>query len=454
MSKTRRRRWPRIVAGTLSCLALIGVGGAGVAGAYYNQLSEQITAQDVTENVGHAPFQPKTGEPINILLMGSDSRDHGNGHGTTDTIAGARSDTTILLHISGDRTRAIAVSIPRDSMVSLPVCKSNDGGYTEPRRARFNEAYYQGGPGCTIKTVETLTGIDIHHYVSIDFRGFIRAVDAMNGIEICLRQPVNDPQSQLKLPAGRSVVRGEKALGFVRARYTLGDGGDVGRIERQQAFLGSAIRKATSLGVITNPPMLFKMLSEMTKSLTTDPGLASLDKMADLAINSSAIKPANIKFVTVPHVDNNDGATLSWDQVAAPQLWRAIRADQNWPPDAPTTPDLTVPAKDVTVNIVNSSGTEGLAGLVGDELEKASFKIGSLVTGKLVTGKTVIKYPPGQLAAAQTLQSKIGKSQLVEDAKIKRVTLVLPEDYSGPGSINDGSVVRPAPRTAADDVCS
>ncbi len=456
MTIGKRRHWPRVVAATLSVFALVGIGTAGVAGAFYNQLSEQITTQDVSEEVGHEAVKPKAGEPINILLVGSDTRENGNGHGTTSRIAGARSDTTIILHISGDRTRATGISIPRDMLVDIPVCKQKGGGYTSPHEAKFNEAFYIGGVACTIKTIEQFSGLRMNHFVVVDFKGFIGAVNAMGGVEVCMREAVEDSKSNLNLPAGKSVVKGEQALAFVRARYSLGDGGDLGRIERQQAFLGSAVRKATSLGVIANPTTLYAMLSEVTKSITTDPGLGSLDAMTDLAINSSAIKPSEVSFVTVPNIDNNDGSSYSMDLIRAAELWRAVKLDQPWPTRTEPAPESSIPADQVTVDIVNSTGTSGIGGLVSDELSKAGFKIGTLTTGSSTASKTSITHLAGNEDAARTLQAKIGKSELVSRTRgrTNRVTLILGKGYDGPGSVGSGDVVKQLPKTAADPVCS
>lgn len=448
------RRWPRIVAGVMSGITLIGIGATGVAGAFYNQLSDQIATQEVASQLGHDVPVARPGDPINILLMGSDSREHGNGHGSTSTIAGARSDTTILLHISGDRTWAMGVSIPRDSKVLLPSCKQADGTTSDATYARFNEAFYLGGAGCTIKAVEQLTGVQINHFIVIDFKGFSKVVDAIGGVEVCLKEAVNDSKSQLKLPKGKSVVKGEQALAFVRARYTLGDGSDIGRIDRQQAFLGSAIRKATSLGVLANPPMLYSMLSETTKALTTDKALASLDAFTDLAINSSAIKPGDVTFVTVPVVDNPDHATVSWDPRPSAALWRAIDNDTPWPPKNEKA-DTGVPVGTITVDVVNSTGTAGVGGNVADGLRAAGFKVGSITTGSSYTTATQIQYGPGLEAAAQTLKAKVG------DAKLKAVTnskghlvLIIGSGYTGPGSPNNDPGQMAPPKTAADQVCS
>ena len=175
----RRRRWPRLVAAVLAfaVLAMTAV-GAGV-NLLLGQLSGNITAIDISDQTGEtaAPtlVDEETGSytPLNILLMGSDTRQgKGNkGYGKAGVITGARSDTTILLHVSADRQSAIAVSIPRDTLITLPDCKKSDGSSGGGYQARFNSAIEIGGPGCTIKAVEEMTGLDINNFMLVDFGG-------------------------------------------------------------------------------------------------------------------------------------------------------------------------------------------------------------------------------------------------------------------------------------------
>ncbi len=251
--------------------------------------------------------------------MGSDSRTgKGNnkkyGNANNAGIEGQRSDTTLLFHISGDRTRALGMSIPRDSLVTLPTCKNKQGQQQGGYTGRFNEAFDIGGPGCTIKAVEELTGIYVDHFVVVDFNGFKKMVDAVDGVEICLEKPVNDYHSRLNLPAGKQTISGEDALAFVRARETLGDGSDIQRIQRQQDFISSMIRKVTSAGVLTNPIKLFNLLDAGTKSLTTDQNLSDLQSIQAIAESMVDIRPSDITFVTVPFTYNSDMSTVSWDQ--------------------------------------------------------------------------------------------------------------------------------------------
>ncbi|MFF3625187.1 LCP family protein [Streptomyces sp. NPDC002467] len=308
---------------------------AGTAGGWwlYNKLDGNITedtsaAAELERYERDRPAHLATGSQ-NILLIGSDSRSgkanarYGQDQGTQ------RSDTTILLHLPADRKSATAVSIPRDLMTNIPSCLQADGTRTTEQFAQFNWAFQWGGAACTIRTVEKLTGIRVDHHMVIDFGGFKRMVDAIGGVEVCLKRPMDDAEAHLKLPAGRQTLRGEAALGYVRARYSLGNGSDTERMERQQQFLGSLVKKVQSNGVLLNPARLYPLLDAATSSVTTDPGLASLRGLYELVRGVRDIPTDQVKFLTVPRrpyaADPNRDELIQAD---ATRLFRQLRADE------------------------------------------------------------------------------------------------------------------------------
>ena len=180
------------------------------------------------------------------------------------------------MHLAADRESAAAVSIPRDTMVPIPECTRDDGTVVPAQEVQmFNEAFSAGGPACTIKTVEALTKVRIDNYIVVDFTGFKDMVDALGGVKVCLPYAVNDPQSHLDLEAGTQTVRGQQALAYVRTRHGLGDGSDLSRIDRQQAFVGSMVSKVKDKGLLLRPDRLYNFLAAATKSLTTDFGAVS-----------------------------------------------------------------------------------------------------------------------------------------------------------------------------------
>lgn len=441
----RRRRWPRVLAGIASTFVLLATGAAAAGAVLYDRLDDNINGLDISDQLGDRPVKEVTRtEPINILVMGSDTRTgKGNnkkyGNAYNAGIEGQRSDTTILFHISGDRTRALGMSIPRDSLVTLPVCKNKQGVMQGGHTGRFNEAFDIGGPGCTIKAVEELTGIYVDHFVVVDFNGFKKMVDAVGGVEVCLKEPVNDYHSRLNLPAGKQTISGEDALAFVRARETLGDGSDIQRIQRQQDFVSSMIRKVTSAGVLANPIKLFNLLDAGTKSLTTDRQLSNLKSIQAVAESMVDIRPSDVTFVTVPFVYNSDMSTVSWEQPRANRLFKAIIKDQPWP-EPPTTPPgqgpLTVPPQDIDVVVVNGTATPGFANVVAADLQEQGYNVVGTRSSKTDVDATTLTYAADRAEAARTLAYAAGATEtVVTDGSRRVLRLKVGADYSGIQSV-------------------
>ncbi|WP_405853998.1 LCP family protein [Streptomyces sp. NBC_00090] len=326
----RKRHWLRWTALGVSVVVLIA---AGVGWWFYRKLDGNITTDTTAadELRRYEKERPTAGTTAarNLLLIGSDTRtgegnsEYGRDKGTQ------RSDTTILLHLSAEKSSATAVSLPRDLMVTIPSCRKPDGTRTREQFAQFNWAFEFGGTACTIRTVEKLTGIRVDNHMVIDFRGFKKMVDALDGVEICLKEPVDDPDAKLKLPAGRQTLNGEQALGFVRARKSIGNGSDTDRMDRQQQFLGALVNKVQSDGVLLNPTRLYPVLDAATKAITTDPGLDSLRDLYDLARTMRSIPTEKVQFLTVPRRPYSyDANRDELVQPAASQLFRQLREDK------------------------------------------------------------------------------------------------------------------------------
>ncbi|MER6261885.1 LCP family protein [Streptomyces sp900105245] len=326
----RRRRWLK---GSALALTVLVVAAAGAGWVVYARLSANITpdeaaAAELARYERERPTALVRGAQ-NILLIGSDTR-AGDGNDEYGRDLGSeRSDTTILLHLAADRRSATAVSLPRDLMVDVPGCRRPDGSRSEPVFAMFNYAFEVGGSACTIRTVEKLTGIRVDHHMVVDFSGFKEMVDAVDGVQVCLKEPMNDKAAKLKLPAGRVTLDGEQALGYVRARKSLGNGSDTDRMERQQRFLGALVDKVQSNDVLLNPVKLYPVLDAATSSLTTDPELASLRGLYQLVRGLRDIPTERVQFLTVPresYVHNANRDQLV--EPAAGKLFALLRADQ------------------------------------------------------------------------------------------------------------------------------
>ncbi len=313
-------------------VAVVVVATAGVGWAVYAKLDSNITpdnaaAAELARYDKERPTALVKGAQ-NILLIGSDSRS-GDGNAEYGRDSGTeRSDTTILLHLAADRRSATAVSLPRDLMVDVPGCLRPDGTRTEPMFAMFNYAFQVGGSGCTIRTVEKLTNVRIDHHMVVDFHGFKDMVDAVDGVQVCLKAPIRDKAAKLALPAGRVTLDGEQALGYVRARKSLGNGSDTDRMDRQQGFLGALVNKVQSDDVLFNPVKLYPVLDAATSSLTTDPELANLRGLYELVRGLRNIPTEHVQFLTVPRESYIYNANR--DQLVEPEaekLFARLRAD-------------------------------------------------------------------------------------------------------------------------------
>ncbi|GCB48787.1 LCP family protein [Streptomyces sp. NL15-2K] len=341
--RRRRRRWMR-GGGLAVALVVVAAGGAGWA--VYAKLDGNITADEAAA-AELARYEKERPTALvrgarNILVMGSDSRS-GDDNGRYGRNPGTeRSDTTILLHLAAGRRSATAVSLPRDLMVDVPSCARPDGTRTEPRFVMLNYAFEMGGSACAIRTVERLTNIRVDHHVVVDFHAFKDMVDAVDGVEVCLKEPIRDKAAELDLPAGRVKLDGEQALGYVRARKSLGNGSDTDRMDRQQRFLGALVNKVRSNDVLLNPVKLYPVLDAATSSLTTDPELASLRGLYELVRGLRDIPTEHVQFLTVPRESYVYNANR--DQLVEPEaqrLFEQLRADapvevtQNTPRDSP-----------------------------------------------------------------------------------------------------------------------
>jgi LCP family protein required for cell wall assembly len=404
----------------------------------------------------------------NIVLMGSDSRT-GPGddkYGDPTVNSNARSDTTILLHLSADRTWATAVSIPRDTWITLPTCRRDGsdqvvGGY----ESKFNSAYEMAGPGCTAKAVEQMTGLQVDHFVVLDFAGFTNVIDSLGGVEMCLTQAVNDKDSKLVLPAGTSLLNGEQSLGFVRARKTLSDGSDLARIKRQQAFLSSMIRTATSSQLLLNPVKLFGVLDSATQSITTDPQLGDINNLRDFALSAQTLSPENIGFLTVPWLPRGDGENVVIDQEKAAALWASMKSDTQYiAPKSAKAPELPVAPSDVSVRVLNGSGIAGKGGAVADALSQMGFAVQIIDDAPTADYATsVVQYATGDDAIAKAVAYAMKGTAspegatLQESAGLDMLTIIVGADQTSVDSIKvRADAVDPitAPTTADKVTCS
>ncbi|GAA0388564.1 hypothetical protein Acor_54030 [Acrocarpospora corrugata] len=347
---------------------------------------------------------------INVLLVGSDTRAGDNskyGQKASREDTTERTDTIMLLHVTPNRDGARLISFPRDSMVQIPECKDSKTGTVKPSHlAQINEAFNNGGMICTRRTIETLTQIPVDHYIKVDFTGFKNIVDALDGIDICVPKAVVDPKAKLNLKAGTQTVKGETALAYVRARYELGDGSDIGRIKRQQIFISQVVKKATSSELLTDLGRLGGFIDAATKSVQMDDRL-NTERLIEIARSAQRLTAKGFKATTVPwEAYVGDSNRVQWKQPAANNLFAAIKNDTEVVQDKPAaTASASAPADNtpkpteaaqVRVEVVNGTNTSGKAKEVADQLSAQGFKVVRLGNGVGADGidlaKTTVSY--------------------------------------------------------------
>jgi LCP family protein required for cell wall assembly len=210
-----------------------------------------------------------------------------------------------------------------------------DGQLSSPTQYKINEAFAIGnldgnyarlGVACTVKTVEQDTGIYVNHFIVVNFTGFENMVAALGGVYECNPTPIDDPNSDLHLSAGHHLLTPAEALGYVRARYTLGDGSDLERITRQQAFMSSLVSRVRS--ELYNPLAIYRFLDAFTKSLTIDTQLGGITGLYDLGQSLRAIPSSKIAFFTLPsYTDPSATANVLWTQPEDSQIFASFRDD-------------------------------------------------------------------------------------------------------------------------------
>jgi len=268
--------------------------------------------------------------PINLLLIGSDTRDgqgeeYGEGEVTSEL-----ADVIILLHITRDRQDATVVSFPRDLLVSVPECPNPDGGvFPAIDRKQINGTIARGGVACTHLTIEKLTGLEIPFLTMIDFKGVIEMSNAVGGVEVTIDQDISDDYSQFYIDAGTHTLKGKEALGFLRTRHGFGDGSDLGRISNQQMFLMSLFDKVKQDGVLNNPIALYSLASSAARNMKLSESITEIETMVALAAALRQVDTSRMIFTAVPTyaLSGVDSGRLGLIPDEADALFDQIRND-------------------------------------------------------------------------------------------------------------------------------
>ncbi|SEJ20536.1 LCP family protein [Demequina mangrovi] len=334
----RRIGWYALLAASALLGYVLVYGGTVV-----DQLDSTLAAnaEDVDTLVGDRPERPtdqEAGEALNILVMGSDTREGDNQAVGGGAVSGMRNDTTMIVHVAADRSRVEAVSIPRDLQVEIPECTYKDGSTIAATSGDFNIAFSNGGlrgdaaeaAACTIRTVEQLTGIYIDHYAVVDFDGFISMVDALGGVPMCIAEPIVSEKAHLELEAGPQVFDGETALAYARLRTAEeGDvsGSDLQRITRQQQLLEQIAATVFSKNLLTQTDEVTQFLRAVAESLTMDEQMASTTYLVGLLYSLRGLGLDDIVFHTPPWQYTADSLNVEL-LPEAEEMWDDIRNDR------------------------------------------------------------------------------------------------------------------------------
>lgn len=344
--RSQRRSHPIWRGLSLALIFVLAFGSSAFA-LSWSRFQNNIDQRDIQELLGAerptraAPgpkkeSDPFAGQALNILVMGSDSREGDNeAVDRSGDSPGMRSDTTMIAHISADRSRVDIVSIPRDTLVDIPSCTLPDGSTTAPQRsAMFNSAFATGGStgdvgagaACTILAVEALTGLYIDDFVVVDFTGFVNVVDALGGVAMYIPEDINDRAADLRIEQGCRLLDGHQALGVARVRKTVGDGSDISRIGRQQDLVAAILQEVLSTNLLRNPARLYQVLDRGTQTLTTGDQIGDLSRIVGLGQSLASVRSENITFITMPFTWA--GARVVPAEQYTAGVWDALRTDQ------------------------------------------------------------------------------------------------------------------------------
>ncbi|MFY9887075.1 MAG: LCP family protein, partial [Streptosporangiaceae bacterium] len=416
--RARRQRLVLVMTGLMSVLTLVLSGSAWLLTSY-------VTSSLGRVNAGTSGT-PSSG-PVNILVAGIDTRGGLTRHQEIELHVGnsisSNSDTLMLVHIPASHDSVQVVSLPRDSWVSIPGHGMN----------KINAAYGLGGPQLMVRTVEQATGLQINDYVEVDFLGFVKVINALGGVNICVPFAVDDPDSGLDISAGRHHVDGITALEYARDRHSFALS-DIQRISDQQQLLSSLFTEATQTGVLADPIRLQEFLSSVTAAVTVDEGF----NLVKLAEEMRGIRSSDVTFTTVPlatmnYLTPSGESAVLWNTAKASALFTWLK--NNTGPARPAAHSRSakggkaskVSRASVSVDVYNGTQISGLSAATGSQLSALGFHVtrSGLDWSSDTVTRTLIRYPPGQAAAARLLAAALQGAELRETAGLSRIQLVL-----------------------------
>ncbi|HUD39746.1 MAG TPA: LCP family protein [Streptosporangiaceae bacterium] len=456
--------------------------GTLYAYAQYRGILDGIDHIAVTD-LGKRP--PQYNKALNLLLIGSDSRSGKNGKiGGHHDISGQRSDTVMIVHISPGRKRIYVLSFPRDSVVPVYQCDKEPGFAGQAAQPagnieQLNATFAYGGPGCLWKTLEHTTHIRINDFIELNFTGFISVINALGGVEVCLPTAIEpSPYDHLKLSAGRHFLYGYRALEFWRLREDFGLGSDLQRIQRDQLLMVALVQRILKTGVLHSPAKTYSIVSAIVHAhaLTTDNGLTP-QKLLDVGESMSGISRKSVQFIEVPVIEYQpEPDWVQFDPTQAPKLFSAVAHDVKLPKlhkpkkgakgkgakgakgkattkSAKPGPTKLLSASDVSVEVLNGSGVQGIAGTTGTALTSRGFHVLGAASALSSAGapdfsyvKSVVEYSSAaDLPAAETVAAQLSDVTLQLNSSVTAgtVDLILGSDFSALKSVKQSQSTSP-----------
>ncbi|MFG2474363.1 LCP family protein [Streptomyces fagopyri] len=438
-------------------LVAVSVGGY----LYIKHLNDNITSVS-DDGAGTGGFSKD--QAINILVIGTDKRTGKGNDGYGDAGSVGHADTNILLHVSKDRSNATALSIPRDLIVDVPDCPTQQADGTDKvipgtEGVRFNTSLGQDErtPSCTMRTVTELTGIKPDDFMVADFNAVKTLTEAVGGVDVCLAKDIKDPDSHLNLSKGTHNISGEQALAFVRTRHAVGFGGDLSRITLQQQFLSALMRKLKGNATLSSPTKMLKLAEAGTKALTVDDKLDNIGKLKDLGLELGKLNPKNLTFTTVPVLDNpaeKVKATVVLNEAKAPAVFDAIKNDVSFTEvkekqkaakdaEAARLKGTKSAASEVRVRILNGGAVGGSAQktLGWLQISEGVEKSENAGNAPAELSRTTLEYAPDQAPQARRLAAIMGLSgsalkpgkSVTNSQGLPAMTLTLGKDFKGAG---------------------
>ncbi|MFE9389934.1 LCP family protein [Streptomyces sp. NPDC006784] len=451
----RRSRGRRVLRWSVAVLSVLILATAAAGYFYYQHLNGNLSKDDLNlgDNKLHHSDPNAAGQtPLNILLLGSDSRASEEnvrlGGSRADRDRPPLADVQMLLHVSADRSNMSVVSIPRDTRTTIPKCTDPDDGKVYPTTTdKINTSLQHGGPGCTVATWEEMTGIPVDHFMMIDFSGVVSMADAVGGVPVCVKENVHDPKSKLKLEKGTSVIKGEQALSWLRTRHGFGDGTDIGRARAQHMYMNAMVRQLKSGTKLSDPGKLRGLAESATKALTVDKGIGTVKKLYDLGNDLKQVPTKRITMATMPWEYGGGGSYVVPKKDDADQVFSLVRNDvaldgkdrkkaEASKSAQPTEPSQ--PKADLPVSVMNGTGTSlqrpvtGRAGQVAQTLTRKGFGRAAADPTPQSRADTTVRYPREELRGdALAVAEALGvPERLVKHSTgVQQVTLVIGADW-------------------------